>query len=525
MATALTRKPSPTPSDIAGVSSTPSLAQGMPLSSPSSAAIRSTPIPQTPSAGLSSSSLPISPSAIPAKDEQTKTSFLSDTTTLDPSSHSSSPHPPVKTGDSSSSSTTMEGDDLKTKPAAPRQSTAAPLISSSPTDDLFLPPSTDPPLSKNPLPSSSSSSPSPPSPGLPPISGSPPAPVPSENPQSSEGNEGEGSSSSSSSSSANVIPPGGNSSSSSGRPSLSPVGENPSKIDRRIPPTSPATTSGVPVAPVYPNKFPVKVEPTSAGPTAGNICVRRERPKSKETGGGGAGPGGGGAKKTGEGSSEEQQQEDLSSGQLLDGYDSREKPLELSPYLDKGNKPKIVFIFINPTSGGNKAAAFTESGVCRLTMTTPFLCNVYIFDIREGDSGKKPGFLLLKAATEALGPLKRNQPTTTNGAIPLDPSKRPPSSNVLSGFFADPRYTGAKRSLSSRKQKEDREIDDDDIIRVLVAGGDGTVMWCASEAEAHHIDPNRIALGVIPYGTGNDFANAFGWKQRRGLRPFDVSMR
>lgn len=24
---------------------------------------------------------------------------------------------------------------------------------------------------------------------------------------------------------------------------------------------------------------------------------------------------------------------------------------------------------------------------------------------------------------------------------------------------------------------------------------------------------------------GNDFANAFGWKQRRGLRPFDVSMR
>lgn len=134
-------------------------------------------------------------------------------------------------------------------------------------------------------------------------------------------------------------------------------------------------------------------------------------------------------------------------------------------------------------------------------MTTPFLCNVYIFDIREGVSGRKPGFLLLKAATEALGTPRKSH-STTNGAVPPDPSKRPPSSNVLSGFFADPRYTGAKRSLSARKQKEDKEIADDDIIRVLVAGGDGTVMWCASEAEAHQIDPNRIALGVIPYGTG-----------------------
>lgn len=48
-------------------------------------------------------------------------------------------------------------------------------------------------------------------------------------------------------------------------------------------------------------------------------------------------------------------------------------------------------------------------------------------------------------------------------------------------------------------------------IRVIVAGGDGSVMWAMSEVIGHGIDITRVAFGVVPFGTGNDFARSFGW--------------
>lgn len=48
----------------------------------------------------------------------------------------------------------------------------------------------------------------------------------------------------------------------------------------------------------------------------------------------------------------------------------------------------------------------------------------------------------------------------------------------------------------------DRTALEDRLLRVIVAGGDGTVMWCLSELEAHGINRTLIALGVMPFGTG-----------------------
>ena len=48
------------------------------------------------------------------------------------------------------------------------------------------------------------------------------------------------------------------------------------------------------------------------------------------------------------------------------------------------------------------------------------------------------------------------------------------------------------------------------LIRLIVAGGDGTVMWVVEECMKHRIDTARVAIGVIPFGTGNDFSRVLG---------------
>ena len=57
----------------------------------------------------------------------------------------------------------------------------------------------------------------------------------------------------------------------------------------------------------------------------------------------------------------------------------------------------------------------------------------------------------------------------------------------------------------------DFRVNHSNPVRIMVAGGDGTVMWAMSEVMAHNIDVTKVAFGVIPFGTGNDFARSLGW--------------
>ncbi|CAK9071024.1 unnamed protein product [Durusdinium trenchii] len=50
------------------------------------------------------------------------------------------------------------------------------------------------------------------------------------------------------------------------------------------------------------------------------------------------------------------------------------------------------------------------------------------------------------------------------------------------------------------------------VVRAVVGGGDGTVMWADSEGQKHGIDtPKQVAWGIVPLGTGNDFSRVAGW--------------
>ena len=47
-------------------------------------------------------------------------------------------------------------------------------------------------------------------------------------------------------------------------------------------------------------------------------------------------------------------------------------------------------------------------------------------------------------------------------------------------------------------------------MKILAAGGDGTVAWVLQTIHALDLQPHP-AVAVMPLGTGNDLALSFGW--------------
>ncbi|EER17449.1 diacylglycerol kinase, epsilon, putative [Perkinsus marinus ATCC 50983] len=47
--------------------------------------------------------------------------------------------------------------------------------------------------------------------------------------------------------------------------------------------------------------------------------------------------------------------------------------------------------------------------------------------------------------------------------------------------------------------------------KVVIAGGDGTVTWGVDLMTKAGINLEKVAIGIIPYGTGNDFSQSLGW--------------
>ena len=44
-----------------------------------------------------------------------------------------------------------------------------------------------------------------------------------------------------------------------------------------------------------------------------------------------------------------------------------------------------------------------------------------------------------------------------------------------------------------------------------MGGGDGTVTWIIKEMVSHNIEIDKVPIGIIPFGTGNDLSRCFGW--------------
>jgi len=111
-----------------------------------------------------------------------------------------------------------------------------------------------------------------------------------------------------------------------------------------------------------------------------------------------------------------------------------------------------IFLFVNPSSGGNKGQDF-------LQVPQPF-----VTDLEEGRTATLHIYSLPGNPDEGFRKLKEI----------ADRTKMP--------------------------------------VRCVVGGGDGTVMWADCVATKNGIDTSKqMIYGIIPLGTGNDFSRVAGW--------------
>ena len=54
----------------------------------------------------------------------------------------------------------------------------------------------------------------------------------------------------------------------------------------------------------------------------------------------------------------------------------------------------------------------------------------------------------------------------------------------------------------------------DNHPKVILCGGDGTIMSIINEICDNDINVDNCIFGAIPLGTGNDLANTLGWGSR-----------
>ena len=59
---------------------------------------------------------------------------------------------------------------------------------------------------------------------------------------------------------------------------------------------------------------------------------------------------------------------------------------------------------------------------------------------------------------------------------------------------------------------------------MIVCGGDGTVMWVIEEMIKNHIEVTSCPIGIVPFGTGNDFSRVLGWGGSAPLSTLGMSL-
>ena len=88
----------------------------------------------------------------------------------------------------------------------------------------------------------------------------------------------------------------------------------------------------------------------------------------------------------------------------------------------------------------------------------------------------------------------------------LDSNHKQANKKIIDVFFYNLKSSKDK-GFTNLKHLVDKKQN----VKVIICGGDGTVMWVISELNKNNIDTELTPLGIIPLGTGNDFSQYLGW--------------
>ncbi|KAJ1856000.1 hypothetical protein GGH12_003016 [Coemansia sp. RSA 1822] len=216
-----------------------------------------------------------------------------------------------------------------------------------------------------------------------------------------------------------------------------------------------------------------------------------------------------------------------------------------------------VFIFTNPRSGNQQGRSLMNMALHSFRLRDRPDVQVQIYDVTDEESLKdglhyihqlqlRQGDRLLKTAfpelfdehrgirpspsvcTAQCRHMHSGRRADVSGHNGEQRAQVPACPNGMCGTSSDAGSTGAWEEwiadATAQLQTELGQISDEDItnrleqaqdsalkLHVWSAGGDGTVSSTLEALMGYGIDVGRLYFSSIPFGTGNDFADALGW--------------